>query len=120
MDFADSSKGTMLLDTRRGSREIGPVRLHTLVRGISWIMLQLASKPYSCIGSLDFNGDGSTTLANLPLSCIDPILESESAPEVVDQTYTPNGIFINAMLRFREKAFRAQPNAVNYEEGCRL
>lgn len=83
-------------------------------------MLSLASKPQPRIGSLRFNDDGTITLANRPLLCATSILESEGAPKVVDQTYTTLGSFTDAVLRFREEAFRAQPNAVNDEEGCRL
>jgi hypothetical protein len=110
----------MLSDTLRDHRETDPVRLRNLVHSISRIMLSLANKPQSRIGSLRFNDDGSTTLATRPLLCATSILESEGAPKVVDQTYATLGGFTDAMLRFRDDAFRAQPNAVNDEEDCRL
>lgn len=110
----------MLSNTLRDHRETDPVRLRNLIRSISRIMLSLASKPQPHIGSLRFNDDGSTTLATRPLLCASSILESKGAPKVVDQTYTTLGSFTDAMLRFREDAFRAQPNAVNDEEDCRL
>jgi hypothetical protein len=110
----------MLSDTLRGYREIDPIRLRNLIRGTTRIMLSLASKPQPHIGSLRFNDDCFTTLANRPLLCATTILESEGAPKVVNKTYTTLGNFTDAMLRFREEVFRAQPNAVNDEEDCRL
>lgn len=83
-------------------------------------MLSLASKPQSHIGSLRFNDDGSITLANRPIFCANSILESEGAPRIVNRTYATSGSFIDDMLRFREEALRAQPNAVNDEEDCHL
>lgn len=110
----------MLSDTLKDFRESDPNRMQNLCRGISQIMLSLASKAQSHIGSLRFNDDGSTTLANRPLFCANSILESEGAPRTVNRTYTTSGSFIDDMLQFRERAFRAQPNAVNDEEDCRL
>ena len=110
----------MLSDTLKDFRGTDQNRMQNLCRGISRIMLSLASKAQSRIGSLRFNDDGSTTIANRPLFCTNSILESEGAPKTVNRTYTTSGTFIDDMLRFREEAFRAQPNAVNDEEDCRL
>lgn len=94
--------------------------MQNLCSGISRVMLSLASKAQSRIGSLRFNDDGSTTIANRPLLCAHSILESEGAPRTVNRTYTTSGTFIDDLLRFREEAFRAQPNAVNDEDDCYL
>lgn len=110
----------MLSDTLKDFHETDSIRLRNLIRGTSQIMLSLASEPQPYIGSLRFNDDGSTALANRPLLCANLILESEGAPRVVDKTYVTLGSFTDAMLRFREEAFCAQPNAVNDEHDCRL
>jgi hypothetical protein len=83
-------------------------------------MLSLAKKTQPCIGSLRFNDDTSVTLASRPLLCTSSILESEGAPKILDKTYKTCGHFIDDMLKFREEAFSAQPNAVNDEEDCHL
>ncbi|RMY93110.1 hypothetical protein D0862_09308 [Hortaea werneckii] len=113
-------KGTMLSQTLKKFRDADPDRLQNLLRGISRIMISLASKAQSRIGSLRFSDDGSIELGNRPLFCANTILESEGAPKVVNRTYATEGHFIDDMLRFREESFRAQPNAVNDEEDCRL
>lgn len=83
-------------------------------------MLSLAKKKQSRIGSLQFNDDNSTTLANRPLLCTSSILESEGAPKILDKTYKTCGHFIDDMFKFREQAFIAQPNTGNDEEDCHL
>jgi hypothetical protein len=83
-------------------------------------MLSLAKKRQPCIGSLRFNNNLSITLANRPLLCTSSILESEGAPRILDKTYKTCGHFIDDMLKFREEAFSAQPNAVNDREDCHL
>lgn len=120
LDFIGSDKGKMLSDTLREFRETDTNRLENLIRGISRIMISLASKAQPRIGSLWFNDDGSTTLANRPLLCANFVLESEGAPKFVDKKYATIGTFFDDMLRFRKEAFRAQPNAVNDEEDCHL
>ena len=110
----------MLSETLRDYRETDASRVENLTRGISRIMLSLAKKAQSSIGSLRFNDDTSVTLANRPLLCTSSILESEGAPKILDQTYKTCGHFIDDMLKFREEAFSAQPNAVNDEEDCHL
>lgn len=110
----------MLSHTLKDFRETDPKRMRNLCRGISRIMLSLASKPQPCIGSLRFDDDGSTKLATRPLFCAHSILESEGAPRALNGTYTNHLSFIKDMLRFREEAFAAQPNAVNDEEDCYL
>lgn len=62
----------------------------------------------------------SITLANRPIFCTNSILESEGAPRTVNRTHATSGSFIDYMIRFREEAFRAQPNAVNDEDDCHL
>jgi hypothetical protein len=52
----------MLSDTLKDFRETDQNRMQNLCRGISRVMLSLASKAQSRIGSLRFNDDGSTTL----------------------------------------------------------
>ena len=120
LDFIGSDKGKMLSDTLREFRETDTNRLENLIRGISRIMISLASKSQPRIGSLRFNDDGSTTLANRPLLCANFVLESEGAPKVVDKKYATIGKFFDDMLRFRKEAFRARPNAVNDDEDCYL
>jgi hypothetical protein len=120
LDYVDSEKGTPLSDTLRDFRGIDTHRMENLCRDISRIMLSLASKSQSNIGSLRFNNDGSIALASRPLFCAHSILESEGAPRVVDKTYKTSANFIDDLLQFREEAFRAQPNAVNDEEDCYL
>ena len=110
----------MLSETLREFRDTDSSRVENLTRGISQIMLSLAKKQQSCIGSLRFNNDTSITLANRPLLCTSSILESEGAPKVLDRTYKTCGHFIDDMLKFRKGAFSAQPNAVNDEEDCHL
>lgn len=120
LDYVDSKQGRMLSQSLKDFRETDTNRMQNLFRGISRIMLSLASKAQPCIGSLRFNDDGSITLANRPLFCANSILESEGAPRTVKKTYKTSGGFIDDMLKFREEAFRAQPNAVNDEEDCYL
>jgi hypothetical protein len=110
----------MLSDTLQEFRATDPIRMQNLCRGISRIMLSLASKRLPRIGSLRFNDDGSTTLTNRPLFCTHSILESEGAPRALSGTYTTSASFVNDMLRFREEAFCAEPNAVNDKEDCYL
>jgi hypothetical protein len=118
LDYIDSGKDRMLSDTLTDFRETDPVRLQNLLRGISRIMTSLASKAQPCIGLLRFNDDGSTTPTNHPLLCANSLLESEGAPRTVDKTYTTTGTFMDDMLRFRDRALSALPNAVNDEEDC--
>lgn len=120
LDYINSAKGRMLSDTLKDFRETDSKRMRNLCRGISRIILSLASKAQPLIGSLRFNDDGSTTLSSRPLFCAHSILESEGAPRALNGLYTTNTSFITDMLRFREEAFRAQPNAVNDEEDCYL
>jgi hypothetical protein len=120
LDYIDSGKDRMLSDTLTDFRETDPVRLQNLLRGISRIMTSLASKAQPCIGSPRFNDDGSATLTIDPLLCANSLLESEGAPRTVDRTYTTTGTFMDDMLRFRERAFSALPNAVNDEGDCHL
>jgi hypothetical protein len=120
LEHIDRSKGKMLSETLRRYRDTDSERVENLTRGISRIMLSLAKKTQPCIGSLRFNDDTSITLANRPLLCTNSILESESAPKILDRTYKTCGHFIDDMLKFREEAFSAQPNAVNHEEDCHL
>ena len=120
LDYIESESGTMLSDTLHEFREADQTRLQNLCHGISQIMLSLASKPQSHIGSLRFNDDGSIILANRPLFCTNSLLESEGMARTVDKTYATTGDFVDDMLRFREEVFRAQPNAVNDEDDCRL
>jgi hypothetical protein len=110
----------MLSETFKSFCDIDAIRLQNLLRGICRIMVSLANKVQSQIGSLRFNDDCSTTLTNRPLFCANSILESEGAPRTVNRTYTTSGGFMDDMLQFRENAFSAQPNAVNDEEDCRL
>lgn len=110
----------MLSDTLSDFRGNDTLRMQNLSRGISRLMLSLARKTQSCIGSLRLNDDGSTTLSSRPILCTNSILESEGAPRTVDRTYATVGSFIDDMIRFRDEAFRAQPNAVNDEEDCHL
>jgi len=110
----------MLSETLREFRDTDPNRVANLSRGISRIMLSLAKKEQSRIGSLRFNDDTSVTLTTRPLLCTNSILESEGAPKILDKTYRTCGHFIDDMLKFREEAFSAQPNAVNDEEDCHL
>jgi hypothetical protein len=110
----------MLSETLRDFRDSDSGRVENLSRGISRIMLSLAKKAQSSIGSLRFNDDTSVTLANRPLLCTSSILESEGAPKVLGKTYKTCGHFIDDMLKFREETFSAQPNAVNDEEDCHL
>ena len=110
----------MLSETLRDFRETETIRMQNLLRGINKIMISLAGKAQPRIGSLRFGDDGSVTLLNRPLFCANSILESEGAPRTVNKTYTTSGSFMDDMLRFREKAFSAQPNAVNDEEDCHL
>ncbi|KXT14119.1 hypothetical protein AC579_91 [Pseudocercospora musae] len=109
LDYVDGKKGKMLSDTLNDFRETDPHRMQNLFRGISRIMVSLAGKAQSYIGSLRFNDDGSITLASRPIFCTNSILESESAPRVVNRRYTTSGNFIDDMIRFREEAFRACP-----------
>jgi hypothetical protein len=113
-------RGRMLSDTLQDFRATDPIRMQNLCRGISRIMLSLASKILHRIGSLRFNDDGSTTLTNRPLFCTHSTLESEGVLRALSGTYTTSASFVNDMLRFREEAFCAQPNAVNDEEDCYL
>ena len=76
----------MLSETLRDYRETDASRVENLTRGISRIMLSLAKKAQSSIGSLRFNDDTSVTLANRPLLCTSSILESEGAPKVLGRT----------------------------------
>jgi hypothetical protein len=110
----------MLSETLRKFRDTDSSRVENLTRGISRIMLSLAKKTQPFIGSLRFNDDTSITLANRPLLCTSSILESEGAPKILDRIYKTCGHFIDDMLKFREKAFSKQPNAVNDEEDCHL
>ena len=110
----------MLSETLRDLRDTDPRRVENLASGISRIMLSLAKKRQPCIGSLRFNNDLSITLANRPLLCTSSILESDCAPRVLDKAYKTCGHFMDDMLKFREEAFSAQPNAVNGEEDCHL
>jgi len=110
----------MLSETLREFRDTDPNRVANLSRGISRIMLSLAKKEQSRIGSLRFNDDTSVTLTTRPLLCTNSILESEGAPKILDKTYRTCGHFIDDMLKFREEAFSAQPNAVNDEEDRHL
>jgi len=120
LEYIDRSKGKMLSETLRDYRDTDPRRVENLTRGISRIMLSLAKQTQPLSGSLRFNNDLSITLANRPLLCTSSILESEGAPGILDKTYKTCGHFIDDMLKFREEAFSAQPNAVNDEEDCHL
>lgn len=120
LEYIDSKQGRMLSATLSRFRETDAHRMQNLFRGISQAMLSLARRTHPSIGSLRFNDDGTTTLSTRPMLCTLAILESEGAPPVVDRTFTASGTFIDYMLRFREEAFRAQPNAVNDEEDCHL
>lgn len=120
LDYVDSEKGTMLSDPLKNYWHTDPEGLQNLLRGISRIMISLASKAQPRIGSLRFNNDGSIALANRPLFCANTILESEGAPKIVSATHPTDGSFIDDMLRFRKEAFRAQPNDVNDKEDCHL
>lgn len=120
MEFIDRAKGKMLSESLRAYRDSDSDRVENLTHGISRIMLFLAKKKQSRIGSLKFNGDNSITLANRPLLCTSSILESEGAPKILDKSYKTCGHFIDDMLKFREESFSTQPNAVNNEEDCHL
>lgn len=110
----------MLSATLKEYRKTDQNRMQNLCRGISRIMLSLASKAQPHIGSLRFNDDASITLATRPLFCAVSILESEGAPRVLNRTYATSRSFVDDMLDFREAAFRAQPNAVHDEDDCLL
>jgi hypothetical protein len=110
----------MLSETLREFCDTDPRRVENLSRGISRIMLSLAKKQQSCIGSLRFNDDTSITLATRPLLCTSSTLESEGAPKILNRTYKTCGHFIDDLLNFRQEAFSAQPNAVNDEADCHL
>ena len=83
------------------------------------MMLSLARQPQSQIGSLRFNENGSTSLANRPLLCADAVLESEGVPKMED-LYSSTGQLLQALQNFRAASFEYQPNAAYSEDDCRL
>lgn len=114
------SRGRILAEILDDVRGSDSSKKQNLLRGISKITLALARTSHARIGSLRFNDDTFSTLETRPLFCANSILESEGVPRVVNRTYETERAFIEDMLRFREEAFRTQPNAVYDEEDCRL
>lgn len=119
LEYITPNTGRMLSDTWKNLRHDSAKR-GNLFRGLSRIMLSLARLPHCRLGSLRFNDNGCVSISTRPLVCANMIFESEGAPKVVQSTYQSTYTFVSDMLKFRDKAFMSQPNAVCDEEDCRL
>jgi len=95
-------------------------RRENLYRSLSRLSLSLGCQQQSHIGALRFDDNGCISLRGPPLLCGNAILASETGLKGLDRTYTCAERFLHDMLAFRDQVLRAQLNAVNDEDDCRL
>ncbi|KAI0099078.1 hypothetical protein GGR51DRAFT_576458 [Nemania sp. FL0031] len=120
LEYLGPETGRMLSNTFKIHRE-DKTKRQRLFRGMSRIMVSLARIPQACIGSFQFNHDGTVTLTNRPLSCNMMIAENDGAPRTIpaNETISCTDAFVSEMLTFHDQRFLAQPNAAMTESDCR-
>ncbi|KXS94707.1 hypothetical protein AC578_3850 [Pseudocercospora eumusae] len=119
LDFIEPSRGRMLSDYGLPLLDHDK-RRENLYRSLSRLFLSLARRQQRSIGALRFDDTGFIRLVGPPLLCSHVILENETGVQGLSRIYTTMERFIYDLMAFRDRAFRAQPNAAHDEDDCRL
>lgn len=120
LDFIEARKGRMLSDYLPSLHDHNDTRRENLYRSLSRLTIYLARQQQSHIGALRFDDDGLIRLLGPPLLCGNAILASETGLKSLDRVYTSAERFLYDILAFRDQVLRAQLNAANDEDDCRL
>lgn len=117
IEYIDSSRGTMLVETWKEGREKPELRKN-LFHGLSRMILTLARIPLPRIGSFVLDEKGYLQLSNRPLTMDVQQLPNEHIPVDMprDRTYDTVESYISDLIELHESRLRHQPNGILDEE----